>query len=67
MKYKIAIVLLVMLACVEGVVIYGQRRMINDLASIKNDLIDLNHDKSEYIDGGCKGQFQGSEEMLSHE
>ncbi len=31
----------------------------------KNALIDLNHDKSAYIDAGCAGRFQGSEEELS--
>ena len=27
-------------------------------------LIDLNHDKSVYIDAGCQGRYQGTEEML---
>jgi len=30
-------------------------------------LIDLNHDKSVYIDAGCRGQYQGTEEMLPSE
>ena len=36
--------------------------------SLHNDkmaLIDLNYDKSAYIDAGCSGRFQGSEEELS--
>jgi len=30
-------------------------------------LIELNHDKSVYIDSGCRGQYQGTEEMLPEE
>ena len=39
---------------------YRQRQAIAEL-------IELNHDKSVYIDTGCQGRFQGSEEWLSTE
>ena len=35
--------------------------------AVINALIDLNHDKSVYIDSGCNGRYQGTEEMLSSE
>jgi len=39
---------------------YRQRQTISEL-------IELNHDKSVYIDAGCQGRFEGSEEWLSTE
>ena len=30
-------------------------------------LIELNHDKSVWIDQGCRGEFKGTEERLSTE
>lgn len=60
MRKNVAIALLAL--AVIALVDYAHQ-----LRQVRNDLIDLNHDKSEYIDGGCKGRFQGSEEMLSHE
>jgi len=59
MRTAIAIAMLLgimLLAYVD----YRQRQTIAEL-------IELNHDKSVYIDAGCKGRFQGSEEWLSTE
>jgi hypothetical protein len=47
-------------------VISAQRVLIESQHQTMNDLIDLNHDKSEYIDSGCTEPFEGSEERLSH-
>jgi len=58
MRAAIALMLLglILLAYVD----YRQRQTIREL-------IELNHDKSVYIDAGCQGQFKGSEEWLSTE
>ena len=59
MRTAIAIAMLLgimLLAYVD----YRQRQTIAEL-------IELNHDKSVYIDAGCQGGFQGSEEWLSTE
>ena len=59
MRTAIAIAMLLgimLLAYVD----YRQRQTIAEL-------IELNHDKSVYIDAGCMGRFQGSEEWLSTE
>ena len=58
MRAAIALMLLglILLAYVD----YRQQQTINEL-------IELNHDKSVYIDAGCQGRFEGSEEWLSTE
>jgi len=58
MRAAIALMLLglILLAYVD----YRQQQTINEL-------IELNHDKSVYIDAGCQGRFEGSEEWLSME
>jgi hypothetical protein len=35
---------------------------IHSLRQVRDELIELNHDKSLYIDGGCRGRYQGTEE-----
>jgi hypothetical protein len=53
--------------CVLLGVTLGEFTIIRRQREIINALIDLNHDKSEYIDAGCKGRYQGTEEMLPSE
>lgn len=52
--------LLAVSAAMELAYIARQRATINAL-------IDLNHDKSVYIDAGCQGRYQGTEELLPGE
>jgi hypothetical protein len=35
---------------------------IHSLRQVRDELIELNHDKSVYIDAGCRGRYQGTEE-----
>jgi hypothetical protein len=44
----------------------GMYRVHEQQARI-NALIELNHNKSLYIDAGCRGRYQGTEEMLPGE
>ncbi len=57
---RITLALLVLAIVASWCCIFIQRQTINAL-------IDLNHDKSLFIDAGCRGQFHGSEEKLSEE
>jgi hypothetical protein len=36
---------------------------IHCLREVRGELIELNHDKSVYIDAGCRGRYQGAEEI----
>jgi hypothetical protein len=47
-----------LVTCVLTWRVFEQRKTINAL-------IELNHDKSVYIDAGCHGRYQGAEELLS--
>jgi len=58
---------LIVAVCVLLGVTIGEFAVIRRQHEIINALIDLNHDKSEYIDAGCKGHYQGTEEMLPSE
>lgn len=64
MSEKMARYIFVLLALTA---IASETLYIVRLRDTVNALIDLNHDKSLYIDGGCPGRFQGSEEQLSTE
>ena len=57
---KIMASMLLSLAVVLPYVIYKQHQTINAL-------IELNHDKSVYIDSGCREPYKGTEEMLPAE
>ena len=48
-----ALVLLALLVCIYK---------IRTLQQVRDELIELNHDKSVYIDAGCRGRYQGAEE-----
>jgi hypothetical protein len=48
-----AVALLALLVCIYK---------IHTLLQVRDELIELNHDKSVYIDGGCSGRYQGTEE-----
>ena len=54
--------LIIALICVTILLVvnYQQRQTIAAL-------IELNHDKSVYIDSGCYGRYEGAEEFLSSE
>jgi hypothetical protein len=51
---------LIMVILLQIVSIYRLQKDINAL-------IELNHDKSVYIDAGCRGHYQGAEEFLPGE
>jgi hypothetical protein len=53
------LIILLIVVSLLGIRIKQQRRVINDL-------IELNHDKSQFIDTHCKG-FTGTEEKLANE
>jgi len=57
---RIVLATLIVLLIVAAVRIHSQAQVINAL-------IELNHDKSVYIDAGCRGEYQGTEEMLPSE
>jgi hypothetical protein len=48
-----AVALLALLVCIYK---------IHTLQQVRDELIELNHDKSVYIDAGFRGQYQGTEE-----
>ena len=57
---RTSIVLMLLGIALLSYVDYRQRQVIGEL-------IELNHDKSVYIDSGCQRVFKGSEEWLSTE
>jgi hypothetical protein len=65
MTHRAHTVLTLALLVLLGMAVYRIQRLQderNDLTAVRNALIELNHDKSEYIDAGCNGEYQGSEE-----
>lgn len=59
--------MLLIFAVAMGALVRHEERQIAQQRATINALIDLNHDKSVYIDAGCPGHFTGAEEKLQEE
>ena len=65
--WKLQTIGVLVFALLMSALVRHEEQQIRELKQIRDALIELNHSKSEYIDAGCRGRYQGTEELLPGE
>jgi hypothetical protein len=67
MTINVGLLAVLIFALLMAWLIRYEERVIREQRETINELIELNNSKSEYIDAGCRGRYEGTEEMLPGE